>query len=375
MAHMFESGFTVRKPAWHGLADVYDDNPQSVEQALQWAGADWEPIGTPVFAAKESHQCQSKEDCAQYAAALVMGTDEQPIPSPLYACGTHANVAKRKGLNVKALSLRQLGDYYAVIRSDNSDVLNVARDSYELFTNKETAELVQLLLDPDAGAKGMKVEYETGGVLKGGKLVWFLARLNEPMEVNGDTSPIYPYISVLNSHDGSAALRAINTSVRIVCWNTWSAAENQAESSGREFSFRHTASIRDRVDDARKVLLGARDDTAEWVEYANRMVAIPITDSQFDTFLQDFVPMPPKPTDRSAANVEEARGAIKKFYHSASCASIAGTAWGAIQAAGEYLDHGRTWRSRETYVSRQMLRPEQGKKQAIKLIEDVVGVS
>lgn len=358
-----ESHFTVRKPAWHDLTGQYDhaENPASVQEALEWAGADWEPVEAPVFHSKVSERCQSQQGCDSLAVALV---DDKH-----YACGRHSNSAQQKGHVVTPLPLKQLGSYFAVMRDDTGDVLNVANSTYQLYKNRETFELVELLLNSTAPA----VKFETGGVLKGGRLVWALARLDEPFEVSGDTSPIYPYVSVLNSHDGSAALRAINTSIRIVCWNTWSAAENEADKSGRQFTFRHTASIRDRVEDARNVLLGARDETAEWVEYANRAIAIPISDGQVRQFLAEFIPMPPDAlvSDRVVANVEEARSAVMSFYQSASCASIAGTTWGLVQAVGEYLDHGREYRTKESYVGRSLLKPEKGKNKAMQLIHKI----
>jgi len=365
MPAFVDSHFTVRQPAWHDLTGEYDhdENPQSIDEVLKWAGADWEPVKVPVFGGKESHQCDSKSGCTKLAVATVNGGKQ-------YACARHANIVKQAGGTVETLALRQMPGYQAIIREDTQEVLNVSSSTYELYSNRETAELVELLLDSDVTSGGVK--FETGGVLKGGALVWFLARLDDPIDVPGDSSPIYPYISVLNSHDGTAALRAINTSIRIVCWNTWSAAEKEGEKSGRTFSFRHTGTIRDRIQDAREVLLGAQDDAERWAQYAKKMIAIPIEDTHVETFLADFVPMPPTPTERSADNVRQARNAIKKFYHSPSCASIAGTAWGLIMATGEYLDHGRAFRTKETYVSRTMLKPEEGKHKAMKLVQELV---
>ena len=366
MPGFVEKHFTVRGPAWHDLTGEFDheENPKTIDEVLDWSGALWEPTKMPLFAGKENVPCQSQEVCNQISVAKVNGKH--------YACGRHAVKAQKAGHSVDTISLRQLPEYFAVARDDTGEVLNVASDSYELFSNRETAELLEMLLGSTAVEGGVK--FETGGVLKGGRLVWFLARLDSPIEVPGDSSPIYPYISVLNSHDGTAALRAINTAVRIVCWNTWSAAEKEGEKSGRVFSFRHTGTIRDRIEDAKEVILGAQTEAEQWAQYANEMIAIPFSDTNMESFLTDFVPMPTVPTDRAANNVREARNAIKKYYHSASCASIAGTAWGAIMAAGEYLDHGRTYRTKETYVSRTMLKPEDGKHKAMKLVQELVGV-
>lgn len=378
MPAFVDSHFTVRQPAWHDLTgeNDYDRNPATIDELLDWSGTNWEVLRAPTFRTKTSEQC-SKDNCKQGAVAAVPTGNSEG--TAWYVCGRHANNASSKGYEVKALPLKQVAGKDALYRSDTGDEIDVANASYEIYQNREAAELVEMLLDPTVtnGNNGgqLNVKFETGGSLKDGAMVWYLARIDEPVEVPGDSSPFYPYVSVLNSHDGSAALRVMNTTVRIVCWNTWSAAEREAGKSGKVYSFRHTGTIRDRIEDARKALFTAKDDAEEWAEYARKMIAIPFEDHQLDRFLAEFVPMPPQHliTDRVAANVEESRNAIKRYYHSPSCASIAGTAWGAIMATGEFLDHGRAYRTKETYVSRTMLKPEQGKAQALKLVEEMVG--
>jgi hypothetical protein len=46
-----------------------------------------------------------------------------------------------------------------------------------------------------------------------------------------------------------------------------------------------------------------------------------------------------------------------------------------IQAAGEYLDHGRTYRSRDSYVGRTLIRPKRLKVRAVKLAEAAANAS
>ena len=50
-------------------------------------------------------------------------------------------------------------------------------------------------------------------------------------------------------------------------------------------------------------------------------------------------------TDRVARNVEEARSALRLIFESKTTEQVADTAYGLVQAAGEYLDHVRTARS------------------------------
>lgn len=364
MPAFVDSHFTVRQPAWHDLTGEYDhdDNPSSLDELLEWSGTNWEPVRSPVFATTESRHCDSKDGCEQLAVSLVEGK--------YHACGRHTVAAQKKNLKVEPLPLRQLPGYQTVQRSDTGDIINVANSSYEVFGNREAAELVEMLLDSTVTEGGVK--FETGGSLKGGSLVWYLARLDSPIEVEGDSSPIYPYISVLNAHDGTAALRLLSHSIRIVCWNTWTAAERE----GRTFSFRHTSTIRDRIEDARAALLQTQDEAEQWAQYASEHLMHPISDKEMEEFLELYVPMPPQGaiSDRVEANVLNTRGAIKKFYHSPSTASVAGTVYGALQATTEYLDHGRSYRTPDTYLSRTMLKPEPAKAKALTLLKEVVGI-
>lgn len=364
MPAFVDSHFTVRKPAWHDLTGEYDhdDNPSTLDELLDWSGTNWEPVRAPVFATKESQTCMSKEGCNLLAVSVVN--------DKFHACGRHSIQAQKANHKVEALPQRQLGGYQTVQRSDNGDVINVANASYEVFGNREAAELVELLLESTVVEGGVK--FETGGSLKGGSLVWYLARLDSPIEIKGDSSPVYPYISVLNAHDGTAALRLLRHSIRIVCWNTWSAAERE----GKAFSFRHTSTIRDRIEDARDALLKTQTEAEEWARYASEHLMVPMSDKQFDEFLELYVPMPPTGaiSDRVEANVLNTRGAIRKFHHSASCASVAGTVYGALQATTEYLDHGRGYRTQDTYLSRTMLKPEPAKAKALSLLKDLVGI-
>lgn len=57
-----------------------------------------------------------------------------------------------------------------------------------------------------------------------------------------------PFILVCNSHDGSIAFRALNTSIRVVCQNTLTLALRSAGPDS--ISIKHTESIHDRLADA-----------------------------------------------------------------------------------------------------------------------------
>jgi hypothetical protein len=111
-----------------------------------------------------------------------------------------------------------------------------------------------------------------------------------------------------------------------------------------------------------------------YTELARQLLAIPVTSKQRELFITEFIPMPPAGlvTDRVARNVDEARNALRLLFQSTTNEQIAGTAYGMVQAAGEYLDHVRTSRSWETRLNRTLIRPEPLKHRALSLVREVI---
>jgi hypothetical protein len=73
-----------------------------------------------------------------------------------------------------------------------------------------------------------------------------------------------------------------------------------------------------------------------------------------------------------ANNIQEARDAVWQCLYSKTInEEIRGTGYALVQAAGEYLDHLRGWKNRETYLGRTMLKPEPLKARAVKLVREL----
>ena len=198
--------------------------------------------------------------------------------------------------------------------------------------------------------------------------------LDEPVQLPGDPSATYPYLAITNRHDGTAACALRATAVRIVCANTFSAAELEGDRTGATFSFTHRKGWRDRITEAREAVTGVRQEMAAYTELATELLGISVTSEQRDRFIIDFIPMPPETliTDRVARNVEAARAAVRGILASPTTEGIHGTAYELVQAGVEYADHLRAYRSRGTYLSRTMLRPEPLKARTLTLVRELV---
>jgi Domain of unknown function (DUF932) len=100
----------------------------------------------------------------------------------------------------------------------------IVSDEYEVVDNRDAFRFVDALI-------GSELHFETAGSPWGGWRVWVLARLPEFIELGGDQSTTYVY--VVNSHNGSMAVTAAATPIRIVCANTLGAALRESEDGAR----------------------------------------------------------------------------------------------------------------------------------------------
>lgn len=255
----------------------------------------------------------------------------------------------------------------SISRSDTGAVLSLNRDTYTVIDHGEMGEIIEAVLAQP------NVKWETAGVLDSGRAVWCLALLDEPITLPGDDSPTLPYLAITNLHDGTGACALRATTVRIVCANTFRAAELEGERTGTTFSFVHKNRWRDRIEDARKAVTGAQAEMRRYTELASELLGIRITPAQRELFITEFIPKPPDGliTDRVARNVDEARKALRLLFDSPTTAPVAHTAYGLIQASGEYLDHVRNSRSWETKLSRTLIRPEPLKHKALALTREI----
>lgn len=320
----FDTGFVVREPAWHELGVVLDEYPGR-EEAMRLAGHDFTITEEPVFTASKRIE------------------------------------------GFKALR-KQCPPELAAEDSAHGKVVHVVKESYGVVQNTVGWDIVDALV-------GEGALYETGITMKDGAVCSVLAWLDEPVIIDGDDSPILPYVNVSWAHDGSASLTSRPTSVRVVCWNTQTAAEAQGKRTGTEFTFRHTSKVMDRIEDAKMAMRGVRQAHAEYVEVAAELATLPVNRDQRNLFVSQLIPMPPEAlvSKQVVGNVERARASVQALFDGPTIPDAHRfTGYGLHLAGGEYLDHLRGYRSSDTYFGRQMLRREPAKAKLTSLIKEVV---
>lgn len=303
--------FVVRQPAWHGLGLVLPEHPTREE--AQAIAHPWEPSTEPIYRKKVSIDEAGVTECFEVLEDSVLN-----------------------------------------VRSDDGQPLGVVSSTFTTVRNADMYEIAEAIESGDPTS----VRYETGGSLKGGRKVWLLLRLAEPIVVVGDPhGAVLPYYALQNAHDGSGAFRGQATMTRIVCDNTAQMADLDAQTRGTEFVFSHTKNVRDRIEEAKAALAGWRSSIAAFQEQSAYLLDLGVSLGQREDFLARLIPMPKGHvvSDRVASNIEMARESVRAILASVTCEGIAWTAYGLVQASVEYLNHERKAHSAESRFKRAYL--------------------
>jgi len=362
MPALFNSGMFVRQPAWHKLGVVLDDYPVDWADARTKAGLLWEPTLRPVYEIMGNPACDECGSAIGDPHSITCTTGvlldgEMNLVSPEDAAARFVEIAGKK----------------RVVRNDDFSTLGIVSDKWSPVLHETMGEVVEEIL-------GLGAKFETTIVVNEGRQVAALCYLDEPVQVANDDSDTLPFLALLNDHSGEGAFKILYTSVRVVCWNTYQMAAMQGDRHGRVFTFNHVGDVKGRIDEAKAALGGLRQETAEWIDMANDLYTLKLTDEAKSVadFMHDMPGLASprehgKPTsDLVEENVQRARKVFKAMYFdSITCDAHRGTALGIVDAAVEYLDHARGYRSQSTYLGRTILGRENLKGKAVKLARKV----
>jgi phage/plasmid-like protein (TIGR03299 family) len=240
-------------------------------------------------------------------------------------------------------SWNDVSDSSLVVRTNpfngGTDVLATVGKRYKPVQNEELFAFADAIHDANADCR-----WESAGSLKKGRVVFGTVDIPRTMVLDpqGANDETKLYLIVWTSHDGSVAVQAAVTPVRVVCQNTLNLAMKSAKQS---FKIRHTQSVEGRIQVARETLGLALGYFDEFEKEAQSLFAQSITDAEFSKLIQTIYPKPEK----------DAKGAIKKwenkvvllddlYHNSPTNATIKGTKWGAFNAITERLDYYRSGR-------------------------------
>lgn len=296
MAANVETMFYTREKPWHGLGTRVEEAPASSD-ALHLAGLDW----------------QVKQ------AAIYTSTGEK------------------------------IGGYKANIRDTDRRVLGVVTDRYRIIQNDEAFAFTDELL-------GAGVRYETAGSLQGGRKVWLLARLPREFIISGER--ISPYLIFSNTHDGSAAVRAAVTPVRVVCNNTLNLALNTAK---RSWSMIHTGNIKGKIQEAKDTLFMADRYMESLGREFEKLRRQKITDRQVREYIELLLPVEKGAGIVQMKNIHKLREDMRRRYYEApDLKDIGNNAYRFINAVSDFATHAEPLRRTANYNENLFIRTMDG---------------
>jgi phage/plasmid-like protein (TIGR03299 family) len=238
-------------------------------------------------------------------------------------------------------------EYQYVLRTnptDNSqtDVLGVVGQRYVPLQNEDLFAFGDNILD--GGGR-----WETAGSIKGGRVVFGSLALEREvvLDPTGVNDVVKTYLLINTSHDGSIAIQASITPVRVVCANTLNLALNTTKKKGgvkQSFKIRHTQTAEGKIAIARQALGMADFYMDEFSKLANALYEKSVNAKEFNDIILAAYPKPEKDTKGAIKKWETKVDTINDLYTGEFNGMIAGTAWGALNALTERLDWARTAR-------------------------------
>jgi len=251
------------------------------------------------------------------------------------------SLAHLSGWNVRVEELdlpgRSHRDYFATVRTNPfdgaNDVLGVVGERYKVLQNEELFQFGDNLLDGG--------QWETAGSIKNGTVVFGSLALDREtnLDPNGRGDKINNYLLVHTSHDGSLAIQASVTPVRVVCQNTLNMAVGyKGKGAKQSFRIRHTQTLQGKVTAAREALGMANTYLDAFDKIANEMIAKEISDKQFFDIITAVYEKPEEDVKGAMTKWETKIDTLNDIYFGETCVNIKGTAWGAYNALTERLD-------------------------------------
>ncbi len=300
MAHELESEksfASFRQPAWHGLGTVFEEEVSTAEMLELANLQDWN-----------------------------VRLEEVEMPNGFNSDRNYNYVVRTNPFD----------------RSQN-DVLGVVGERYRILQNEELFDFGDALLD--GGGR-----WETAGSIKGGRQVFGSLALEREMVIDekGVGDKVTSYLLVNTSHDGSIAIQASVTPVRVVCANTLNLAIGTGVGRNRSvkqsYKVRHTQTAQGKIQAAREALGLANTYLDEFDKLAHELIQREITQDKFMEIVYTAYPRPEDDKKGAVSKWNTKIETIEEIYQSDTTNMISGTAWGALNAMTERIDWFRSAR-------------------------------
>lgn len=228
---------------------------------------------------------------------------------------------------------KKIEGYKEIYREDTKETFQVSSIGYRPVQNAESFKA----FDEVTGSGIAK--YEIAGSLKGGRIVWVLARIPSlDFALFNGKDEIKSYLTLMNSHDGSLAYTMLETPIRVVCWNTLQASLGNYR---HKVTAKHTTNVnlnfKLRADE---VFSKAKESFRLYKESLESLASKQFTQLKIDSFLNELFSV--DDTEKISTRQSNIIETIKANHETASGYQYGkGTAYGLYNAVTFYVDHQR----------------------------------
>jgi phage/plasmid-like protein (TIGR03299 family) len=226
---------------------------------------------------------------------------------------------------------------YHIVRSDNGASLGVMSDRYQPVQPSEVMTFFRdfILTDP-------RFQLETAGALKGGGVIWALARFEGDIMAGGDRHAAY--VLLTTSYNGTLATTAQATMVRVVCNNTLTASI-YGRGTAATVKVPHSRKWTDAVQrDAHERLEEVARGFSRYSALADALRVARMTKDQTEALFRSLVFRGDDATKDASTKSKNAFDALFASYVTTANETEPGTGWTALNAVTRYVDHDRSTR-------------------------------
>ena len=172
-----------------------------------------------------------------------------------------------------------------------------------------------------------------------------LAHLPHEYIISGER--ISPYLVFFNSHDGSGAIKAAITPIRVVCQNTLNLALSTAR---RSWSMIHTGDIQGKITEAQNSLLMAERYMDSFGQELEALRRKKMTDKQVMDYIEILLPVEEGSTDLQRKNMERLREDMKlRYFDAPDLQQVEKSAYRFINAVSDFATHSTPLRKTANY--------------------------
>jgi len=259
----------------------------------------------------------------------------ETLPLTAVLNGTKSIVSGGRLLNVTS--------HKAIIRATDNAVLGVVGKNYRPIQNDEMFGISDVL------ARDEGVKFARAGSFDGGSRLFLSLQLPGEIRVGKDT--VQKYMTLINSYDGTSALHGLINAIRLFCTNQLPNLLRNGflkRNNTDQLTIRHTQSADEKLALAREALGRALGFYRAYEKVAAKLFEAPFTVADMYQLASQIFPAPV--VDELPVRVEKNRNSLMNLFEAGTGhkeTGIVGTAWAALNAVAEYVDHLRGTRVRK----------------------------